>query len=83
MKKRISECFKTISTVIRNKDYTARESVFALITIFVCGILLGIACTPKRNVMIGSHNGNNNTGGNKSFENNKDEQESVTDEVEN
>lgn len=62
LKERISTIWKATATIVKNKDYTTRELVLAVITIFLSGILFGIIISPKKSTMFGSNNGNNNVG---------------------
>jgi len=60
MKERICNTWNTLKTVINEKDYTVRESVLAIIVVFLTGIILGAVCSPKKVRHFCSHNGNNN-----------------------
>ena len=60
MKERICTTWNALKTVIKEKDYTVRESVFAIIIIFLTGIILGSLFSPKKSTSICSNNGNNN-----------------------
>lgn len=62
MRRRIREVWSLIKTIIQSKDYTPRESVLAIVVIFLLGIFFGILISPKKEVMVGSNNGSNNVG---------------------
>lgn len=53
---------KKITETIKNGDYTNREAVLAGICLLLFGIVVGVFMSPRKRVMIGSHNGNNNVG---------------------
>ncbi len=48
--------------IVKEGDYTPREAVMAAICIVLSGVLLGMFLSPKKHVVLGSNNGNNNTG---------------------
>lgn len=45
------------------KTMKKREYVLTLAVCVLSGLVLGMLMSPKKRVMIGSHNGNNNVGG--------------------
>jgi len=47
---------------LKEQEFTRRELVLIGIVLFFAGLVLGIAVSPKGYRMIGSNNGNNNTG---------------------
>lgn len=40
---------------------TWREGMLAMLVCLLAGIIVGMICSPRKNVMIGSHNGNYGT----------------------
>ena len=82
MKERISNTWSALKAVIRDKDYTARESVLAIIVVFLTGIILGALLTPKKETSFCSNNGNNNgsNNGGVSIPGHKEEEKEEEDE---
>lgn len=59
------EKWNQVVAYVKNEEFTKREMVFAVITFFLAGLVIGIFVSPKGKKVIGSHNGcnsgNNNT----------------------
>lgn len=53
--------------MLKNKDYTTREAILAMIVLFLSGVIIGSICSPKKNLSICSNNGCNNGNGNNSM----------------
>ncbi len=48
-----------VESLSETTTLTKRELFFAVLTCVFGGMVLGMFCSPKKRVMIGSHNGNN------------------------
>jgi len=51
-----------ILSIIEEKEFTTREFVFAGVSLFLLGVLMGILFSPKGERSYGCNNGNNNSG---------------------
>ena len=54
-------CRKLVE-IVKTGEYTTREAVLSGLCLFLVGMLIGIFASPRKHVMVGSNNGNNNNG---------------------
>ena len=48
---------------MEEREFTVAEAILTVLTAFLLGMVIGIFCSPKKRVMIGSNNGNNSGNG--------------------
>ncbi len=56
---------RTFSDLDAQRTCSKRELLLGTIACFAVGIVVGLVCSPKKTVTIGSHNGNNSANDNK------------------
>lgn len=54
----MSKKYELLAKRINEGEYTGREILLAGAVVFLTGIVLGMIFSPRKNQMIGSHNGN-------------------------
>ncbi len=58
MKEKMNEVMEKLT----DQEYSTTEIILTILVAFLSGMVLGIMCSPKKHVVIGSNNGSNNGG---------------------
>lgn len=66
------EKYEWLMNNINEGKYTGREIMLSGAVLFLTGALLGMIFSPRKNQVIGSHNGNGNSCGNEEEKNKKE-----------
>lgn len=56
---------RTFSDLDAQRSCSKRELLLGTIACFAVGMVVGLVCSPKKTITIGSHNGNNSANDNK------------------